>query len=243
MPGRKIAVHAARHAGRLLGTKGRSELAFWTDKWDAAIRNGGLWGPDALELSGDTEVAETYGGRRLQQARAEVKRVLVEAKIDDDSYFAGKVVLDIGPGCMGFPDACPAAVSIGVDPLAQDYAEAGLLLESNAVYLSVPAESIPLRSASVDVIIARNSLDHVDSPTKVLAEVLRLLRPGGEFIVNVDVDHPPSPTEPHEISRETLNEWFSPFEIITEDVWDHGHAEDDSPVGYAIVIRARKPLA
>lgn len=231
---------AARHAGRLLGFKQRSELAFWTDKWDRSIRDGALWGPDSLELSGDTEIADSYEGRRWQQARAEVRRVLKEAKIDDEDFFDGKVVLDIGPGCVGFPDACPADVSIGVDPLAGAYADAGLLLESNAVYLSVPAERIPLRSRSVDVIVARNSLDHVDSPTGVIAEVMRLLRPGGHFIINVDVEHPASPTEPHEITRGDLSKWLADFEILTEDVWDHGHAEDENPIGYAVVIVARK---
>lgn len=209
--------------------------------WDRSIRDGNLWGERALELSGDDSIAEDYVGRRWQQARAEVNRVLEEASIDDRNYFDGKVVVDIGPGCVGFPDACPAKRSFGVDPLAEAYREAGLLLESEAVYLDVPAEDIPLLSGTVDVVVCRNSLDHVDRPTTVLSEIHRLLRTGGELILNVDLDHPASPTEPHEISRESLRSWLADFEILREQEWDHGHAGSDQP-GHAIVIVAQKPL-
>ncbi len=240
-PARRVAVRSTRGIVRALGLKGRSELAFWTDVWDRSIRDGNLWGERALELSGDDSIAEDYVGRRWQQARAEVNRVLEEASIDDRNYFDGKVVVDIGPGCVGFPDACPAKRSFGVDPLAEAYREAGLLLESEAVYLDVPAEDIPLLSGTVDVVVCRNSLDHVDRPTTVLGEIHRLLRTGGELILNVDLDHPASPTEPHEISRESLRSWLADFEILREQEWDHGHAGSDQP-GHAIVIVAQKPF-
>lgn len=240
-PVRRVAVRGTRGIVRVFGVKGRSELAFWTDVWDKSIRDGNLWGENALELSGDSEVAMDYEGRRWQQARAEVRRVLKEAAIADPDYFNDKVVLDIGPGCVGFPDACPAKRSFGVDPLSEHYAEAGLLLESDAIYLSVPAEAIPLVSGTVDVVVCRNSLDHVDSPVAVLGEVMRLLKPGGEMILNVDLDHPASPTEPHEISRQRLLGWLAGFELLSQDEWEHGHAGVDQP-GHAIVIVAKKPL-
>lgn len=239
-PARRAAVRSTRRIVRVLGVKGRSELAFWTDVWDKSIRDGALWGENTLELSGDSEVAADYEGRRRQQARAEVKRVLAEAAIDDADYFAGKVVIDIGPGCVGFPDACPAKQSFGIDPLAEEYSAAGLLIESDAIYLSVPAEKIPLVSETVDTVVCRNSLDHVDDPVAVLGEIHRLLKPGGELILNVDLDHPASPTEPHEISRERLIKWLADFEIVREDEWTHGHAGIDQP-GHAIVVLARKP--
>jgi ubiquinone/menaquinone biosynthesis C-methylase UbiE len=241
-PVRRTVMRASRGVVRLTGYKGHSELAFWTDIWDKHIRDGHLWGENSLELSGDSEVASEYEDRRWQQARAEVNRVLQEAKIDDAGFFDGKVVLDIGPGCVGFPDAvaAPAKLSFGVDPIAEDYREAGLLLDSEAIYLHTPAETIPLLSGTVDVIVCRNSLDHVDRPTTVLAEIHRLLRPGGTLILNVDVDHPASPTEPHEISIETLRSWLGDFDVKLEDEWEHGHAGADIP-GHAVVVVATRP--
>src|SRR4051794_10727650 len=147
-----------------VSAKGEAEIGWWLTHWEPAIRAGGFSPPDAAEILGE-EPAETYEGRRWQQARAEVRRVLREAAIDDPDFFAGKVVVDVGPGPLGFPDACPARVSIGVEPLAQRYADAGLLLpDSKALYLAVGAEDIPLLDGSVDVVVARNSLDHVEDP-------------------------------------------------------------------------------
>ena len=239
-PVRRVAVRATRGVVRVTGIKGREELAFWTDHWDAHIRGGSLWGDNTLELCGDDAVADDYLGRRWQQARAEVRRVLDEASIDDPDFFAGKTVLDIGPGCVGFPDAVPAARSFGVDPIAEDYREAGLLLESEAIYLHTPAERIPLLSGTIDVVVCRNSLDHVDKPTVVLDEIHRLLRPGGTLILNVDLDHPASPTEPHEISAGRLRGWLANFKIVREDEWTHGHAGEGIP-GHAVVIVAERP--
>lgn len=241
-PVRRTVMRASRGVVRLTKYKDRSELSFWTDHWDKHIREGHLWGENSLELSGDAEVAAEYADRRWQQARAEVNRVLQEAKIEDKNFFDDKVVLDIGPGCVGFPDAVsvPAKQSFGVDPIAEAYRDAELLLESDAIYLNTPAERIPLLSATVDVVVCRNSLDHVDKPTTVVAEIHRLLRPGGTLILNVDLDHPASPTEPHEISIETLRSWLKDFSVQLEDEWDIGHAGEDVP-GHAVVVVATRP--
>jgi SAM-dependent methyltransferase len=172
-----------------ISLKHDAELRWWLEKWDPVPRGGGFFPSDALELLDGELASPDYVGTRWQQARAEVRRVLNEAGVDNQRFFEGKVVMDIGPGPLGFPDACPARVSIGVESLAGQYAKHGLLLaDSPALYLSVGAEHVPLASQSVDVVLARNSLDHVDDPHQVLREVQRLLRPGGTLILNFDVD-------------------------------------------------------
>ncbi len=213
-----------------------AELRWWLEKWDPVLRTGGFFPPDALELLGGEPASSDYVGRRWQQARAEVRRVLNEAGIDDQRFFEGKVVVDIGPGPLGFPDACPARVSIGVEPLAEQYAEHGLLLaDSPALYLSTGAEHVPLASQSVDVVLARNSLDHVDDPDQVLREVQRLLRPGGTLILNFDVDHTPTATEPHALQLERVRSVLSGLKIVREQRLDHPHGGD----GYAVVLVAQ----
>jgi SAM-dependent methyltransferase len=135
------------------------------------------------------------------------------------------------------PDACPARISIGVEPLAHRFADAGLLLASDAIYLAARAEAIPLISGTVDVVVARNSLDHVDDPRAAVAEARRLLRPGGTLILNFDVNHTPTPTEPHTLDAEQVRSWLRPMALVFEDAWAHPHGHD----GHAVVLVATQP--
>ena len=177
-------------------------MRWWLEDWNPILKAGGFNPGDAPRFLDGEKPATTYEGRRWQQARAEVRRVLHEAAIEDERFFDGKVVVDIGPGPLGFPDACPARLTIGVEPLAERYREHGLLLKgSRALYLAVSAECLPLLSGSVDVVIARNSLDHVDDPRAVLREAQRVLRSAGALILNFDVDHAPTVAEPHTLTR------------------------------------------
>lgn len=217
--------------------KGDEELAWWLRRWGAARADGGFLADDVLDLLGGEAPAPDHEGRRWQQARAEVVRVLREAGIADRAFFADKVVVDIGPGALGFPDACPARLCIAVEPLAQRFADAGLLLDSGAVYLTARAEAIPLLSGIADVVVARNSLDHVDDPHAALAEARRLLAPGGTLILNFDVEHTPTATEPHALHVAQVRSWLHPMTIVLEDAWDHPHGAD----GHAVVLVATQP--
>jgi SAM-dependent methyltransferase len=208
--------------------------------WTAGTRYCGLAASspgDALDFLEGEQAESDYVGRRWQQARAEVRRVLREAAIGDDHFFDGRVVVDIGPGPLGFPDACPARVSIGVEPLAEQYAEHGLLLPgSPALYLPIGAEHVPLASQSVDVVVARNSLDHVDDPDQVLREARRLLRPGGTLILTFDIDHTPTATEPHALNVEHVRSVLSGLTVVREQRLENPHGHD----GHAAILVARK---
>jgi SAM-dependent methyltransferase len=215
------------------------ELRFWIERWDAHIRGGSLFSPRGLELIGEEEVADSYEGRRWQEARAQVRRVLEEAEIDDPDFFSGRVVLEIGPGPVGLPDACGARIALAVEPLAPRLEAAGLLLHGDAVYLATGAESIPLLDGSVDVVVARNSLDHVVDPAAVLSEVVRVLAPGGTLILNVDIDGEPTAEEPHAFSADDVRRLVRPLRVENERTIDepHGHK------GRQLVMVATKEAA
>jgi len=185
---------------------------------------------------GEPEVADSYEDRRWQEARAQVQRVLSEAEIDDPDFFGGRVLLEIGPGPVGLPEASGAKLALAVEPLAPRLDAAGLLLRGDAVYLATGAESMPLLDESVDVVVARNSLDHVVDPAAVLAEVVRVLRPGGLLILNVDVGGEPTAEEPHAFTTDDVRRLVAPLRVQRErSIPDpHGH------MGAQLVVVAMK---
>ena len=220
--------------------KNDAQLRWWLEEWEPVVQAGGLHPGDALTFLEDREPAPTYLERRWQLARSQVRRVLVEAAIGDVDYFADKVVVEVGPGPVGFPDACPARVSIGVDPLAERYAECGLLLgDSPAIYLTAGAERIPLLTASADVVLARDTLDFVDDPRQAVREFRRVLRPGGRLILLFDVDHVPNASQPNTFTVELVRSWLDGMDISREHAWAEPFGRD----GHRVVLVADLPPA
>lgn len=52
----------------------------------------------------------------------------------------------------------------------------------NGVFLHAPATTIPLESASIDVVCVANLLEEVADPAAVIEEIYRLLKPGGKVL-------------------------------------------------------------
>lgn len=69
--------------------------------------------------------------------------------------------------------------AVGVEPVPSFVGSAEEYLGSPERVLEGSAEEIPLPSDSQDLVICESVLEHVDSPTKSLDEIFRVLRPGG----------------------------------------------------------------
>lgn len=113
----------------------------------------------------------------------------------------GSTVLDVGPGdgwpALPLAAALPWACVIGVDPSPHRVrvcrANAARLGLANARFVAGDAQSLPLRDASVDLAVAAHAVEECDAPEAVLAEVARVLRPGGVFRVLYQVWDLPAP--------------------------------------------------
>jgi ubiquinone/menaquinone biosynthesis C-methylase UbiE len=134
----------------------------------------------------------------------------------DPSFYAGKRILDIGCGPRGSLEwATNAAERVGLDPLADSYRRLGASKHAMR-YISGHAETIPFPDGHFDVVCSFNSLDHVDDLDRVIAEIPRVVKPGGLFLLLTDVNHSPTLTEPISYSWDILERfepWFDVLEV------------------------------
>jgi SAM-dependent methyltransferase len=194
-----------------LPEKPRAEIEWWLSVFIPRIRERGWWDRPGI-LGPDDWNRPTYKVAREKEAAGQVLRVLRIAGVPDD-FFDGKVVVEIGPGPLGMLEMSRAGTKYAVDPLADEYRKHGLLLEGDygVTYFSQGAERIPLASECADVVVAFNSLDHVDDVEAVAREINRILTPGGALLLNVELDHPPTPTEPFTIGESDIARMFRGF--------------------------------
>ena len=102
----------------------------------------------------------------------------------------GARVLEVGSGAhgvvffLGIPDA------IGVDPLAHEYARLFPKWQSQARTVAAAGEALPFADASFDVVVSDNVVDHAADPVRIVAEIARVLAPGGILYFTVNVHHP-----------------------------------------------------
>lgn len=93
---------------------------------------------------------------------------------------AGKAILDVGCG-RTFPLATEYLAHTnavyGIDPVVDPAAVA-----AGAVVKSGSADALPFPDASLDIVVCRSVLEHIERPSAVFGEVARVLRPGGVFI-------------------------------------------------------------
>ena len=68
-------------------------------------------------------------------------------------------------------------------------------------------QRLPVRDASMDVVVSMETIEHLDNPLTLLHEVHRVLRLGGELLAstpNRDVSPGTNPDHPHEMTLEEL---------------------------------------
>jgi|GEM_PF-213752 len=137
----------------------------------------------------DAQMADWYvdkwGDIPLHRAIAE----LAEVKPDE-------AVIDIGCGSGSAVQAIAKTLStgwvIGIDPTPRmiEIAQAQFWQYEFSVpvtFIQTGAEQLPAEDNSIDLVLAINTLHHWQDVDKGLNEVLRVLKPGGRFVVIDDL--------------------------------------------------------
>lgn len=99
-------------------------------------------------------------------------------------------VLEVGCGSMGHIFFFGAKNGIGVDPLADRYAELFPAWYGRARTIATGGENLPFPDASFDVVLCDNVIDHAEGPAQIVREMARVLAPGGLLYFTVHVHHP-----------------------------------------------------
>ena len=133
----------------------------------------------------------------------------------DRAFYRGKRVLDLGCGPRGSLEwASEAALRVGLDPLAEVYQRLGAARHAMR-YVAAGAERIPFPDGSFDVVCSLNSLDHVDDLGRSVEEIVRVVAPGGYFLLISDIHELPTTLEPSAYSWDVVDR-FQPGLLMVE---------------------------
>lgn len=128
--------------------------------------------------------------------------------------YSGKKVLDIGCGPRGSLEWADTAIErVGLDPLANEYLKLGAA-KHGMKYVAAPAESIPFPSGYFDIVSSFNSLDHVDNLSATIGEIKRVTKSRGQFLLIVEINHPPTTMEPITLESGLARSFSPEFEVL-----------------------------
>jgi SAM-dependent methyltransferase len=139
------------------------------------------------------------------------------------SFYAGKRILDIGCGPRGSLEwADMAAERVGLDPLVPEYLKMGAQ-HHKMTYVAASSDAIPFAAGHFDVVCSLNSLDHVADLEKTVAEIKRVVRSGGLFLLITEVNHPPTATEPINLPWSISESFMDAFNLLDEKRYEIGN--------------------
>jgi SAM-dependent methyltransferase len=118
----------------------------------------------------------------------------------------GSTVLDVGVGSAPYWHVRPDLEWRGLDVTSSD----------NTDYLITKNSSWPIQDNSFDVVLCTQVIEHVEDPAILVAEIKRVLKPGGRVILNAPFLYPfhGMPDDQARYTTTHLLYFFKGFEIL-----------------------------
>lgn len=135
--------------------------------------------------------AKTVVGREpeiiaaMQRSSKRVRDLIESYKPIDNSAR----VIEVGSGAHGLIFYFGAAYRVGIDPLAVEYARLFPAWQRCVPTVASFGEQLPFADESFGIVLCDNVVDHAESPTAIVKELVRVLTPGGLLYFTVNVHH------------------------------------------------------
>ncbi len=167
-------------------------------------------------------------------------------------FVGGRHVLDLacgeGYGSYMMAEAGAASVlGVDVDPGIVDFA-AGKYKAAQLSFAASDACSLALPDGAVDAVVSFETIEHVPEPERCVAEVARVLKPGGTYIVSTPNRLAPGPNTPPTANTHNpfhLREYaLSEFRALLEGPFQIGGLYSQMPMtlGLRLLRTARNML-
>jgi SAM-dependent methyltransferase len=122
----------------------------------------------------------------MQRSSKRVRDLLESFKpIDSQAH-----VIEVGSGAHGLIFYFDAHHGVGIDPLAVDYARLFPGWQRRVATVASFGERLPFANDAFDIVLCDNVVDHAESPSGIVEELVRVLVPGGLLYFTVNVHHP-----------------------------------------------------
>ena len=171
-----------------------------TVKWRAAHKFHTSWKLQQRKYYGLDEY-----NKRIDEKSREVLIDFYEVGLS----FKGKTVVDVGCGTRGILPIISARRRIGVDPTIEEVKNQFRFYEG-AEYISEKIEDCTLPDNIADIITCNNTLNHVENPELALAQMRRILKPGGLLLLEVFIE-PRNIAHTYEFTDYTLHRLVEGF--------------------------------
>jgi ubiquinone/menaquinone biosynthesis C-methylase UbiE len=131
-----------------------------------------------------TRQAETFSAAPAITDKALAQRIIEAIGAD-----ASGTVLDVacGPGVLtaAIAELAREVTAFDLTPLMLDKAaqRCAAVGRKNVSFREGNATALPFAGSAFDAVVTRLSVHHFDQPARVFAEIFRVLRPGGVFVV------------------------------------------------------------